>query len=108
MKLFTCVWKNLKVMVRSKLASMVIILGPLLIFLLLNVAFNAPEQYSLTIGVYSDEYSDMSSSITEQLKEGYFTVKEANSKEECIQDVKGGLSNTCLVFPPGMKNIPNQ
>ena len=90
-------------MARSKLASMMIILGPLLIFLLLNVAFNAPEQYSLTIGVYSEEYSEVSSSITDQLKASYFSVKEEDSKEECIEEVKGGVSNACLVYPPGMK-----
>ncbi|MBW2988250.1 hypothetical protein DRJ48_03115 [Candidatus Woesearchaeota archaeon] len=102
MKIIKCISKNLKVLIRSRVASFVIILAPLLIFLLLEMAFNVPEQYTLHISVFSTDYSNLSNSVVNELNQGYFTVVQANSKEECIENVKGGISNTCLVFPPNM------
>ncbi len=102
MKLLKCIIKNFKILIRSRVASFVILLAPLFIFLLLELAFDAPEQYSLNIGVYSSVYTNTSEEIINHLEQSYFTISKTVSKDECIANIKGGIFNTCVFFPENM------
>ncbi len=102
MKIFKCISKNLKVLVRSKLASFVIVLAPMLLFLLLQIALNVPEQFTLDIGVYSEKFSPISDAIVLELRDNNIRVAFTISREECIASVQGGTYSTCIVFPSNM------
>jgi len=45
--------KNLKLLVRAKSSALVVVFAPLMIMLILGLAFNTSDKYGLTIGVYS-------------------------------------------------------
>jgi ABC-type multidrug transport system permease subunit len=102
MKLLHCMKKNLKVLFRSRLTVFVIILAPLLLFLLLHMAYNTSDQYSISIGLYSDLFSDTSNSIAASLEDTHFSVIIAKSRQDCIGGVEGGRLNTCVIFPENM------
>ncbi len=102
MKLSKCIEKNFKVILRSKIALLVTIISPLLIFFIINIAYNVPEQYALQIGVYSDSYSTISNQIIDKLQHGYFTATKTKTEEECVSNVKTGLFSTCIILPPNM------
>ena len=83
---------------RSKRTAFMLILGPLLVILLIGLAFNNSSGYHLRIGTYSDSYSNMSEGITSSLKGDGYELFEQGSQEECIESVKAGMSHVCLVF----------
>jgi len=103
MKLGNIIWKNLKVLLRSKFSSLAIVLGPLLIILLVGLSFGKSSEYLLTIGTYSDSYSELAESFISDLQdEGYKIVRQAD-RESCIEEIRSGMINTCIVFPSDLK-----
>ncbi len=101
MRLKNIIKKNILLLLRSNISTLVLVLGPLLIIMLVGLSFST-NSYNLKIGVYSSSYSDMSTSFVEKLKtEGYGTLK-SDTEEACIQNVKFGNSHACIIFPPEM------
>jgi ABC-type multidrug transport system permease subunit len=102
MKLVTIVKKNFKLLLRNKSSAIVVLLGPLLIILLIGLAFNnVGSEYMLTLGVYSQSYTNSTDTFITGLSEEY-DLNEFSSEQECIDSVKKGSSNACLIFPPDM------
>lgn len=91
------VQKNLKVLLRSKLSSLIVILGPLLIIFLAGLAFDNTNTYSLKIGMFSPDESDMIQSFKNRLDEQFDVILYSN-KKDCIADIEEDLINTCMVF----------
>ena len=50
---FRIISKNLKLLIRSKSSALIIILAPLLLILLVGIAFDNANAYGLNIGVFS-------------------------------------------------------
>jgi len=98
-RLFKLIKKNFKLLIRSKSSALIIILGPLLVIFLVGVAFDNLNKFSLNIGTYSDSYSDLTESFTTKLTENNFRVQKISSEQECINLIKQGKLNTCIVFP---------
>jgi len=94
--------KNFKILFRSKTAALVVILGPLLLVSLLGVAFSTTEPYYINIGAYSDKYNDMADSLITKLSDGQFMVKKYPNEEACVDSVRQGKSNVCMIFPPNL------
>jgi len=90
--------KNFKVLFRSKLSSMIIILGPLLLVLLLGSAFNTSSSYFVQVGAYSTEYTELTDSIVQRLDEHDFRVNKYESEEDCITSTKEDITQVCIVF----------
>ena len=101
-KLFYILTKNLKLLVRSKLSALIFFFGPLLIVLLVALAFNTSNLYDLNIAAYSESYSTLSDSIIEDLTESQYNVLKFSSEEECIDAVKSGSFQVCLKFPSSL------
>lgn len=100
--ILTIIIKNFKLLIRSKSSALVVIFGPLLIVLLLGLAFNTSGVYDINVGVYSNSYSDLSDGVIDQLKDERYVVTKINTEEKCIDGVKHGDSHICLVFPENM------
>ena len=94
--------KNFKLLIRSKSSALIIILGPLLVIFLVGVAFDNMNQFSLDIGTYSEGYSDLTNSFISKMEAKEYNVNKIKTKEECIELVKQGRQNTCIVFPRDM------
>lgn len=94
--------KNIMILIRSKSSALVVILGPLLIVVLVGLAFNSSSIYDVKIGVYSDSYSELSSSIIEQLDGKQYSIEKAESRDICIGKIKKSEYDMCLVFSADM------
>ncbi len=102
MKLFNIIKKNFILLFRNKTSSMVILLGPLIVVLIIGLAFNnAGSDYLLTIGVYSEGYSNSTNVFIDGLDEQY-ELNKFDSNQTCIDSVKKGSSNLCIIFPKDM------
>ncbi len=100
-KISAIISKNLKIVMRSKVSSLVIIFGPLLMILLVGMAFNNKALSSINIGTYSPEYTPLADSFIDQITESRLTVIRFDSEQECADSIKSGVVNLCLVFPQG-------
>ena len=99
MKLFRIIKKNLKILLRNRSSAIVILIGPLLIVLLVALAFNnVGNSYKLTIGVYSDSYGESTESFISGLNEKY-SVEKFLDNTSCINSVKIGETHSCIIFP---------
>lgn len=96
--------KNLRLLLRAKASALIVIFAPLLIILLLGLSYNASDKYGLKIGVYTPaESEDVQSFVTLLQEEEYEIIKYVSAKEECVEDVKRGLINTCIFLPESLK-----
>ncbi|MDD5649486.1 MAG: ABC transporter permease [Candidatus Nanoarchaeia archaeon] len=94
--------KNLRLLIRGKSSSLVVILGPLLLIFLVGMAFNTSSLYDLRLGVYTPSYSELTNSLVGNLKTD-FLVTELDKQEDCINGVKTGEFNVCAVIPGNLE-----
>ena len=100
--------KNLKLLIRSRSSALIIILAPLLVILLLGLAFDNANIFGLTIGVYSESYGPNVDSFLTQLYEKELRVIKYDNQEKCIEEIKTGLTNTCIIFPAELEFESNE
>lgn len=100
--LFRLVSKNFKLLLRTKTSILTLILAPVIIIFLLGLAFNTTNVYNIRVGVYSSHYTELADSLLSKLKEKEFTILKYDSEKECIERIKVGDSNICVVFPPDL------
>ena len=98
-KIKKLIQKNFKLLVRSKFSASIIILGPILIMLLSGLAFSNTNTYQLNIGIFSEEYNELTESFLDKLEQQQFTILKTSSQEKCINQIKEGDSHICVVFP---------
>ncbi len=95
--IFTLVKKNLRILIRSKASSLIVILGPLLIIFLAGLAFDNTNVYALKIGVFAPEKNELIDSFKERL-DSQFSTLNYDSESACVADIKDDLIHTCIVF----------
>ena len=93
--------KNLKLLMRAKRSAFIVIVGPLLVMLLVGLAFNNSSTYSITTGVYSSSFSNTSTVFVDEMAKKFNTIKYDNF-DKCVNDVKQRFTHACIVFPPDM------
>ncbi len=103
-KFLKIVSKNLKLLLRSKRSAFIVIIGPLIIMLLVGLAFNNASSYNINVGVYSDSFSETSNLFVSELDEEFNTITYDNF-ERCVADVKHRTIHACVVFPANMEII---
>jgi predicted PolB exonuclease-like 3'-5' exonuclease len=101
-KLTEIIKKNFRLLTRSKSSALIVLLGPLLLILLISMAFNTTSLYDIKIGTYSGEYSELSNDIIEKLNQDEFNVVKMNSQDECINSIKSNDLHVCAVFPDNL------
>jgi ABC-type multidrug transport system permease subunit len=99
--------KDLKIVMRSRSSSLIIIFGPLLIVFLVGMAFNTTSLYDLRIATYSPAYSTLTNSVVSDLKDQQYNTIQVESEADCIEGVKLGNYHVCAVFPANME-VSNQ
>ncbi|PIN73477.1 hypothetical protein COV20_04605 [Candidatus Woesearchaeota archaeon CG10_big_fil_rev_8_21_14_0_10_45_16] len=96
--------KSLKVLIRSKSSALIVIFAPLLIILVLGLAYNTNERFGLNIGVYAPSFTDDVNSFVSILQEDEFTIIPYDSSiEQCVDDIRSGLVHTCISLPSSLK-----
>lgn len=101
-KLYGIIVKNIRLLLRSKSSSLIVILGPLLLVLLVGTAFNTATVYGIKVAVFSESYNQLTNDIVSKIQETKFNIIKYDTQEKCISSVKEGESHVCLVFPPNL------
>ncbi|MBI5871561.1 ABC transporter permease [archaeon] len=91
--------RNFKMLIRSKLSALIFFFGPLIVLLLVCLAFNTSSLYDLNIAVYSEEYSPLSESLISALNESGYKTMKVNSSEACDETVRFEDYQGCIIFP---------
>lgn len=99
--------KDLKIVLRSKSSSLIVIFGPLLIVFLVGMAFNTSSLYDLRIATYSPSYSQLTNDVITDLKDQQYNTIHMDTEAECIEGVKMGTYHVCAIFPADMA-VTNQ
>ncbi|MEM4336875.1 MAG: ABC transporter permease [Candidatus Woesearchaeota archaeon] len=99
---FVILKKNIKLLLRSKSSAIIILFGPLAVVTLVGLAFNnSQNQFSLSVGVYSEKYSELTISLVQKLADK-FDVYKFESAVDCVKYVRRGRINICIEFPPDL------
>lgn len=94
--------KDFKLLVRSKVSALVFFLGPIIITLMVSIAFNTSSLYSINVAAFSEAYSPMSESLIANLSGGNYAIVKVSSLEECVDSVKFDDFQVCVEFGPNM------
>src|SRR3989338_6537481 len=100
--------KNLKLLIRSKTSALIVILAPLLLILLVGLAFDNTNTFGLTIGVHAKAFGPQLNRFLDQLAEQDFRIIRYDREQECVEDIKAGITNTCIVFPENLAFETNE
>ena len=98
MRLFKIMSKHFKLLFRSKRQAILIVFGPILLTILIGLAFSNKASFDLNIGTYSPQNTSIGEKFTESLKQK-FEVISYSDKMSCIQDVKERITHACVEFP---------
>lgn len=101
-KILKLMEKDFKLLVRSKISALILFIGPLLLVTLLGIAFSQSSSFSLTAGVYSSSYSELSESMISNMENQNFKIIRYESISECVNELKQGRNQVCVDFPPDM------
>lgn len=101
-KIFNIIRKNLKILLRTRISSLIVIVGPILLFLLAGIAFNNNESYEMKIGVFSEQWTDVSRDFLNEFSESGAQIIEMSSDITCIESIKESSVHACVVFPRAM------
>src|SRR3989344_501771 len=99
MKILQIIKKNYKLLIRSKSSALIVLLGPLVLMVLVSLAFNSSSLFNIRVGAYSEKYSDLSESLIQELQKNEFKVIKAESLESCTKGVETEQYHVCAVFP---------
>ncbi len=104
--------KNLLLLVRAKSSALIVFLAPLMIILILGLAYNTSAQYGINIGIYSSSFTPDVEKLISSLQEQEFKIIKYNTSiNECIDDIKAGVVHTCVQVPENLKledNTPKE
>lgn len=101
-KIGRIIQKDFKLLLRSKSSALIVILGPLLLISLVGLAFSSTKPYAIDVSVYADNYTNLTESLLAKLDESQFRVTKFDTNESCVNEVKVGGSNICMIFPPDL------
>lgn len=105
-KLFKTIMKNYKILFRNRDSAAVVVLGPLMIMLLVGLAFNNSQSFEVRVGTYTPDNSGLTPSFIQNLEVDY-ELQAFLTEKECIDGIKTGEVHICVSFPPNF-NIENQ
>lgn len=90
--------KNFKILFRKKTSLLAVIFGPLLVILLIGLAFTSSPGLNISIGYHAPDNSSLTQEIVDSLAENHETTSFAK-KDLCIKQLEQGLLHTCIIFP---------
>ncbi|MBI3033333.1 hypothetical protein HYY69_07695 [Candidatus Woesearchaeota archaeon] len=95
-ELFQKITTNLKNISNSRLGVLVAIFIPIILVLLLGIAFNEETAMTMKVGYYFPNANNVSQTYEQAFaQQGFLTIKLL-SEEACVYSVKYGLVHACL------------
>jgi len=100
--------KNFKILWRSKISAIAIVIIPLIVVLLVGIAFSSSSFSSIQVGAYSGDYNNLSQSSLNTIQEKGYDIKKYSSEQLCEKSVKDGETKICIVFPANLSIDTNE
>ncbi len=98
--LISLVKKDLKILMRSKLSTFLILFGPFLLIFIIGTAFQSMNWHGINVGVYSQEYTPAAESLLNNLKVSQeIMVYKIPTLEKCKQKVETSELHICISLP---------
>jgi ABC-type multidrug transport system permease subunit len=105
-KIISIIKKNFKLILRSRISALIILLGPLFIILIVGIAFNSTGDIKINVGYYTPEQSEMADSFIGVLGKTNYKLVGFDSIENCRISIASGVNHLCVIFPTNF-NIGN-
>lgn len=99
MKLLRVIGKNFKLLLRAKASAFTVLLGPLLIIILIGLAFSTKATYELSLGYHTPNHNNLTDSFIESLRQSNYYVQEFKDEDSCVKKIEQGIIHTCIIFP---------
>ncbi|MFA4886687.1 MAG: ABC transporter permease [Candidatus Nanoarchaeia archaeon] len=94
--LFTILEKNGRQLLRSKISSLIIVLGPLLIIFFAGLALSGAALKEVKLSLYSPNEPDLQDLLLEKFEKKGMIVTVASDLAQCKELVKEGATNICV------------
>ncbi len=105
-ELFQRVANNLKAISNSRLTVLVAIFIPLILVLLLGIAFNQQTTMTMKVGYFFSQEGNTTLTFKKAFTDHEFVTIALLSEQACINSVKYGLTHACLSFPESNASTP--
>ena len=96
-KFLRIIQKNFILWWRSKISVLALLFGPLFLIILIGSAFNNAESYTITAGVYSEDYTSLTNKIIDEISKEFEVIK-FESNVSCINNLKQGEIHICILL----------
>ena len=106
--LLNIISKNFKILWRSKVSAIAIVLIPLIVVLLVGIAFSSSSFGSMKVGTYSDSYNNLTESSLKEIQDKGYQTKKYSSEADCERSVKDGETKICIIFPGNLSIETNE
>jgi ABC-2 type transport system permease protein len=107
MKLMKLIGKNFRILTRSKVSSLIIIFGPLLMMFLAGYAFNNDSTFDLQVGAYTHTQTELTDRFVNEL-EGKFGLTQYEELAKCEEEVTSLKIHACLEFSENFELVEGQ
>ncbi|MFH1311157.1 MAG: ABC transporter permease [Nanoarchaeota archaeon] len=98
--------RNLQIYSNSKLSSLIIILGPLILILMVSSLLQDTSLKNINAGVFSQEEGTFKDNFINRLNERSFIIKQEGSLESCKKDVINEITHVCIHLKKGGFVVP--
>ncbi|MCF7866590.1 ABC transporter permease, partial [Candidatus Woesearchaeota archaeon] len=98
-QIYVIVKKNIKRLLSSKISAAMVVFGPLILIMLMGLAFQGSGFNGVKVSIYSEQYNNISEKIIKTMEVSDFKIQRTKSKEECVEKVKDGEAHLCTTFP---------
>ncbi|MBN2142905.1 ABC transporter permease [Candidatus Woesearchaeota archaeon] len=99
MKFLSIIKKNFMLLMRSKSSAFILLAGPVVIILIVSLFFSGKSTYDLSVGYYAPNPNDMTQGFVKALEDNEFVVYPFTNESACIDKIKKGMIQTCIIFP---------
>ncbi len=99
MILLNIILKNLLTLLRNKRSAFITLIGPLILILLIGLAFTSSPSNELSVGIHAPDKTDLTNRFIDNMGEEGFHIKEFSSIDSCVDAMKTSNLQACISFP---------
>jgi ABC-type multidrug transport system permease subunit/archaellum component FlaC len=99
--------RNMNIMLNSKLSSLILILGPILLILITGAALKEDSIQNIKAGLFFHENNQFSNYFIQKLEQRSISVMKETSLEKCKQNVLDGVTQVCIELTKSENSLSN-
>jgi len=107
-KIASVVKRNFLIFYHSKLSSLILILGPILLMLIIGTGLSDTGLRNIQTSVYVSNESGFTENFIGELRANSFLVEKSLSVDRCVQSVRDGDKNLCVSLIKSEQKVPKE